>query len=132
MKHYETTHARLTLHKNESVSSLNLERMRIKDFDTYFANYYEDLLENKFIREMPESLSWPVMEYKDTAVTVDATEAQTVLMYVPEAHFRMVADSHTKELRQLERMLYESLPSLKDYTASYMNRLLPCFEEKCF
>ena len=44
----------------------------------------------------------------------------------------MLTDSNTREIRQLERLFYESLPSLKDYTASYMNRILSCVEEKCY
>ena len=132
MRHYETTQARVMLHNGEGVSSLNIDKLRIKDYDEYFEEYYNDLLANQFIKKIPESLSWPVNEYKDTAISIDALDAHTVLLYVPEIHFRMIAKSSTKELRHLERLFYECLPSFKEYTASYMNRLLPCFEEKCF
>ena len=132
MRHYETTTAKVTLHDGEGVSSLNIDKLRIKDFDAYYQEYYKDLVENKFINKLPESLSWPVDHYKDTAVTIDAIDAHTVLLYVPEIHFRMISKSSTRELRHLERFFYEALPSFKEYTASYMNRLLPCFEEKCF
>ena len=36
------------------------------------------------ISKLPEWLSWPVSEYKDTAISLEATEAHTVLLYVPE------------------------------------------------
>ena len=51
---------------------------------------------------------------------------------MPEQKFRMLIDSHTRETRALEKLFYENLPSMKEYTASYMNRLLPCFEELCY
>ena len=99
MRHYEKTHARIMLHDQESVSSLNIEKLRIKDFDVYFEEYYHDLLDKGFIKKLPESLSWPVDHYKDSAASIDAIDAHTVLLYVPEVHFRMLAESRTRELR---------------------------------
>lgn len=70
MRHYETTTAKVTLHEHESVSSLNIDRLRIKDFDFYYRNHYDDLIVQQKITTLPESLSWPVAEYKDTAVSL--------------------------------------------------------------
>lgn len=45
MRHYETTTARVMLHEHESVSCLNMEQLKIKNFDAYFTDYYNDLIE---------------------------------------------------------------------------------------
>ena len=45
MRHYETTTARVMLHEHESVSCLNIDQIKIKDFDAYFLSHYNDLLE---------------------------------------------------------------------------------------
>ena len=93
MRHYETTTAKVILHENESVSSLNMDRLRIKDFDFYFRNYYNDLIEQGTINSLPESLSWPVAEYKDTPISLQATEAETIILYVPQNKFKMLIES---------------------------------------
>ena len=49
--------------------------------------------------EMPVSLSWPVMEYKDRIVSIDTKDTHSVIMYVPYQSFRMFYDSETKEQR---------------------------------
>lgn len=45
MRHYETTTARVMLHEHESVSCLNMEQLKIKNFDAYFTDHYNDLIE---------------------------------------------------------------------------------------
>ena len=40
MRHYETTTARVMLHDGESVSSLNMEQLKIKDFQAYYNDHY--------------------------------------------------------------------------------------------
>ena len=36
MKHYEIDYAKVMIKQNESVSELNLDEIRIKDFDKYY------------------------------------------------------------------------------------------------
>ena len=81
---------------------------------------------------MPESLSWPVSEYKDRILSIDSRDAHSVLLYVPQHEFKQFHSCSTKEQRYLEKLLYENLPSLDEYTNAFMARLLPCFQELCF
>ena len=129
MRHYEIDYAKVPMKQNESVSDLNLEEKRIRDFDKYFSNYYQTLFDQNIISALPETLNWPVNEYKDRVYSFDSIDDHSILLYVPQLKFTQFITNQTKEQRQLEKLLYECLPSLQDYTNSYMARLHPCFQQ---
>ena len=129
MRHYEIDYAKVPMKQNESVSDLNLEEKRIRDFDKYFSNYYQTLFDQNIISALPETLNWPVHEYKDRVYSFDSIDDHSILLYVPQLKFTQFITNQTKEQRQLEKLLYECLPSLQDYTNSYMARLHPCFQQ---
>lgn len=132
MRHYEIDFAKVQIKQNESVSDLRMDEVRIKDFDAYFERFYKNQLEQGLISQLPQTLSWPVNEYKDRAFSFDTTDDHSVLLHVPHVEFYQFISNQTKEQRQLEKLLYECLPSLQDYTNSYMARLHPCFSQQCF
>ena len=58
-------YAKTELPTHGNVSYLSLDDKRIGDFDSYFENFYQDEIDNGQMSAIPESLSWPVSEYKD-------------------------------------------------------------------
>ena len=66
---------------------MRAEEIRIKDFDEYFVNFYQNQLEQGMISKLPETLNWPVNEYKDRAYSFDTKEDHSVLLYVPQMEF---------------------------------------------
>ena len=112
VKHYQRDYARVDLHQNESVSELNLEQLRIPDFDQYFRDYYAEQLELGAIKALPEFLNEEIVEYRDQMVSIDTAAEHTVLLYVPQLYFTQFFTSKTKESRYLEKLIYECLPSL--------------------
>lgn len=74
----------------------------------------------------------PAVDYKDQIHSIETVSDHSVLLYVPQLFFKMFFDSKIKEQKVLEKFLYENLPSLSDYTNSYMTRLLPCFQEQVY
>ena len=90
--------------------------MRIKDFDQYYETFFRDQYEAGTIQMMPESLNWPVTEYKDTPKCLTSTDSHSILLHVPELFWRQFFDSVTKEQRYLEKLLYECLPTFQTYT----------------
>ena len=88
MKHYEFTTARVSFLQHDSVSDLTLDRFRVKDFDAYYRDLHAGQLEAGSISRMPESLSWPVTEYKDRVLSIDSLDPHSVLLYVPQHEFK--------------------------------------------
>ena len=97
MRHYEIDYAKVPLKVNESVSDLNLEEKRIRDFDKYFSNYYQTLFDQNIISALPETLNWPVNEYKDRVYSFDSVDDHSVLLYVPQLEFTQFITNQTKE-----------------------------------
>lgn len=76
------------MNQHENVSDLTIDRFRVKDFDAYYQNLHQAELEDGRISKLPESLSWPVAEYKDRILSIDSRDAHSVLLYVPQHEFK--------------------------------------------
>ena len=99
MKHYEIDYAKVMIKQNESVSELNLDEIRIKDFDKYYQTHYQNQVTNGTISALPETLNWPVNEYKDRVYSFDSTDDHSVLLYVPQLPFNQFMTNQTKDQR---------------------------------
>ena len=73
-KHYETAYAYCDFRQHQSVSDLNLTDYKIKDYDQYFLDYYQEKIEQGVIKALPKSLEWPVSEYRDRPCMIQSTD----------------------------------------------------------
>ena len=84
------------------------------------------MLESGKIDEIPEAAKRPVTEYRDKLVSIDTVEEHSILLHIPHLPLSQFIDSVCKDKRTVEKILFNALPTLDNYTNIYMKKLLPC------
>ena len=71
----------------------------------------------------------PVTKYQDKLAKIETTEAHSVLLHVPHTQFMQVVESFGRDHKEVERLLFECMPTLGTYAQASIQRVFSCFQE---
>ena len=83
VEHFEICDINLDFYKMESVSDFNLDQVRVQDYDIYFREIYDHMLQTGKIDSIPELALRPVKEYRDKLTSISTLDAHSILLYIP-------------------------------------------------